>query len=107
MHLRLARRVLKGAIMRASTFVSISLALVGCVSQAADDDSGDPADGKADGGTRREFSVSASTVEHLGGSLSGISPAVHTADAGHSPESYLDSSSCLGAEGPLGAWGPL
>ena len=91
--------------MRSANLFVLFLAACAVDPSAADD--GDPVAGKADGGTRRMFSMSATTVEKLGGSLDGVSPAVRTADAGHSAADYLASDSCLGALGPLGAWGPL
>src|SRR5688572_7809356 len=57
--------------------------------------------------TARRFTLSASTVEAMDGSLEGVTPAVRTADPGHTPDFYLSSSSALGPNGPLGAWGPL
>lgn len=53
------------------------------------------------------FTVSASSVEGLGGDLSSLTPACAQADNSHDCEYYLETSSCLGDYGPLGAYGPL
>lgn len=93
--------------LRALTLAFVSLVSItasACASDATDD-AAEASDQHLTSGT--SFYVSASTVENLGGSLAGVTPAVRTADAAHKPEFYLDDSSALGPLGPLGAWGPL
>ncbi len=51
-----------------------------------------------------DFYITASSVEDLNESLTSVSPSV---DDPTDAEDYLDSSSCLGYNGPVGPYGPL
>ena len=92
-----------------AALVTLSLAAGGCAAETAAEDgsSASAATDESDVTAKRAIVITASTVQALDGSLAGVSPAVRTADRGHTPESYLAASSALGPTGPLSAWGPL
>src|SRR5262245_49663823 len=93
-------------LLRTSVFACLALfAAVACGGEGSDDPA-TPGD-EAAVTSAAPFAITASSVEKMNGSLSGVTPAVRTADPGHMPEFYLSRDSALGPAGPISAWGPL
>ena len=91
-----------------AALAALSLVAIGCAAEEATAaDTSESAEQGQELTAKRAFYTSAKTAQALDGNLERVTPAVRTADPGHSPEDYLSPSSALGASGPLGAWGPL
>jgi hypothetical protein len=94
------------SVFRLALVASVVTFAVAC-SSGSDSSSDDPGTNVPEVVSPRSFYLSASTVEALDERLDGVTPPVLTANAGHTPASYLGPASALGPVGPLSAWGPL